>query len=69
MTFNKPINIEASITQITLFTLLIPHETQVMHYNLQHGSQTQTVGRQKRYFESYGRPHDISRYKEVNYSV
>jgi hypothetical protein len=47
MTFNKPINIEASITQITLFTLFIPHETQVLHYNLQHGSQTQIVRRQR----------------------
>jgi hypothetical protein len=43
MTFNKPINIEASVPQITLFTLFIPHEKQVLHYNLQHGSQTQIV--------------------------
>jgi len=43
MTFNKPINTKASVTQITLFTLFIPHETQVLHYNLQHGSQKQIV--------------------------
>jgi hypothetical protein len=43
MIFNKPINTEASVTQITLFTLFIPHETQVLHYNLHHGSQTQIV--------------------------
>ena len=51
MTFNKPINIEASITQIILFTLFIPHETQVFHYKRQHGSQTQTVRRQRDIFK------------------